>query len=36
MEELNKLGYSLTFSEACSVTAWGKWYVHLKNSAGYG
>ena len=41
MEELLKLGYVLSFSEACPIKAWGKWHVsfYVPNGArvaGYG
>lgn len=41
MEELLKLGYVLSFSEACPVKAWGKWHVSFSvpggaRVAGYG
>jgi hypothetical protein len=41
MEELLKLGYILSFSEACPIVSWGKWHVSLYipnggRVAGYG
>ena len=41
MEELLKIGYILSFSEACPIKAWGKWYVSFyipdgPRVAGYG
>jgi hypothetical protein len=35
MEELLKLGYILSFSEACPIVAWGKWYVSLVKPMGH-
>ena len=40
-EQLEKLGYNLSFSEKCPVIAWGKWHVLFKREkgtqvAGYG
>lgn len=34
MDELLKLGYALSFSEACPVTAWGTWHCSFKHTNG--
>lgn len=34
MDELLALGFALSFSEACTIKAWGKWHVSFKHTNG--
>lgn len=34
IDELVQLGYSLSFSEACPIKAWGKWHSSFKKADG--
>jgi hypothetical protein len=33
-EELEKLGYVISFSQECPIVKWGKWYVSVKKNKG--
>lgn len=33
-DQLLALGFEVTFSSACQVKAWGKWFVGLKQGSG--